>query len=210
MRKNTWLELTTAIVFLIFVGIVLYYSFYPFKITTLESIGIDNAEYCRGDWVQVELKFIKHMDVQAQIKWYIVDGIVYELESPGVSRLPGDNHLLILKQIPYSILPGRYSLRMEATYLIHPLHKPIVNTWNTPTFEVLDASKCPSNPDENLSFPDPINKPEDQKSIIQEEEPTTIIIEKEDKSQTFTPEESPGIIESIMNSITKPVKGLSE
>lgn len=160
MRKNTLLEIITAITFLVFVGIYFYYSFYPFKVITLNAITIDKAEYCRGEWVKIELNFIKHMDVQAEVKWYIVDGTVLELESPGVSREVGNNDLHIYKQIPYSILPGNYNLRAKITHKINSLREPVVNTWNTPKFLVLDASECPNNPDRNLSFPDPVNKPD--------------------------------------------------
>lgn len=223
MRKNTILETVTAIVFFIFVATILYYSFYPFKITTLNSIGIDKAEYCRGEWVQVELDFTKHMDIQADIVWYIVDGVVYELESPGINRAAGDNHIIVSKQIPYSILPGKYNLRIEATYQVHPLHKPIVNTWNTPKFEVLEASKCPSNPDENLSFPDPINRPlieqpkatprvEVQQRSIQPDvtQSTTIITEQKDEPQVFTSEPESNPIRDLVQSIVEPVRGLLE
>jgi len=217
MRKNTYLETLTAIVFIIFVGIILYYSFYPFKVTTLNSIGIDSAEYCRGEWVQIELNFTKHMDIQAQIKWYIVDGIVYELESPGVSRPIGENFLVIAKQVPYSILPGKYNMRIEATYQVHPLHKTIINTWNTPTFTVLDAKDCDETPERNQSFPDPVNKPDDipsQRSIDEQTSiqinnpetlyPTTVIIEHEDEPQVFTPEPEKSTIKDILER----VKGL--
>lgn len=142
MRKNTYLETITAIVFLIFVGVILYYSFYPFKVTTLKSIGINAAEYCRGDWVEVEMRFDKHMDIEAKITWFIVDGIVYELDSPGINRPQGQNHIVVSKQVPHSILPGKYNMRVVSTYAVHPLHKEIVNTWNTPTFEVLGDDKC--------------------------------------------------------------------
>lgn len=161
MRSNTILEKITGVVFLIFVGVLLYYSFYPFKITQLNSIGIDKAEYCRGEYIQIEMDFQKNMNVEAKVTWYIVDGIVYELDSPGISRPVGENHIIVSKQIPHSILPGRYNLRVTQKYNVHPLHKPIINTWNTPTFEVLPAEDCPNNPTENLSFPDPVNKPDD-------------------------------------------------
>jgi len=224
MRKNTILETLTAVTFLIFVVVILYYSFYPFKVTTLNSIGIDAAEYCRGDWVKVELDFVKHMDIQAKITWYIVDGIVYELESPGINREIGDNHLVVSKQIPYSILPGKYNMRIEAVYQVHPLHKPIVNTWNTPKFDVLDASECPSDPEENLSFPDPINRPVIEQPKVQPQgssminnstqpeviQSTTIITEQQDEPQVTEPESSPTPIRSLINGIIKPVQGLLE
>ena len=63
MKKNTFLETTTAIAFFTLMGIFLYYSFYPFRVTTLNSIGIDKAEYCRGEWVKVSMDFQKHMNI---------------------------------------------------------------------------------------------------------------------------------------------------
>lgn len=201
MRRNTYLEITTAITFIVFVGVILYYSFYPFKVTTLNSIGIDSAEYCRGEWVQVELDFVKHMDIQATITWYIVDGIVYELESPGISRPIGDNHLVVSKQVPHSILPGKYNMRIEAIYEVHPLHKQIVNIWNTPTFTVLGAEDCPDNPSENLSFPDPVNRPTIEQPSSQPIIKSTTIITEQKEPQTFTPDPESNPIKDFVKSL---------
>lgn len=140
MRRNTMLEKITAIVFLIFVGVVSYYAFYPFNPVTLNSIGIDRVEYCKGDWAEVELNFTKHMDVQAEVQWYIVDGIIYQLDSPGISRPLGNNNIVVTKQIPISLLPGEYNLRVELVYRIYPFHQPIVVAWDTPKFNVIDCS----------------------------------------------------------------------
>lgn len=137
-RRNTPLEILTAGVFIVFVSLILYFAFWPFKVTTLNTISIDNTEYCRGDWVKIEMDFQKHMDVQAEVKWFIVDGVIFELDSPGVSRPQGDNHIIVEKQVPASIVPGTYHMRVEMTYRVHPLHKPITTSWNTPTFTVLD------------------------------------------------------------------------
>ena len=159
MKRNSLLEYITLMLLLVFLMVLMYYSFYPFKITTLNSMDIDKKEYCRGEYVQVDINFTKHRDIQAKIDWYIVDGIVFKLESPGISRMVGENAIHVSKQIPFSILPGEYSLRVESTYHIHPLREPIVTIWNTPRFKVLEAENCPSDPQEPLGFPDPENKP---------------------------------------------------
>lgn len=163
MRRNTLLETLTAIAFLGFMGVFMYYAFYPFSVTTLNSIAIDKAEYCRGEWVNVEMDFIKHIDAQAEIKWFIVDGVVYQLDSPGVTRPAGQNIITVAKQVPHSILPGDYNLRIEMEYKIHPLHNPITTTWNTPKFKVVDEPRC-DNVDETytpiLPTPEPETKPQ--------------------------------------------------
>lgn len=156
MKRNTVLETLTALAFLAFIGVFLYYAFYPFKVTTLNSIGIDKEEYCRGDWVKVEMDFTKHMDIQAEVKWFIVDGIVYQLDSPGISRPEGSNKITVSKQVPHSILPGVYHLRVEMKYNIHPLHNPIITGWDTPKFNVKKESECPN--ELNMGENDP-NKP---------------------------------------------------
>lgn len=168
MRKNTYLETITAITFLIFVGVILFYSFYPFKVTTLESIGINASQYCRGDFVEVEMKFQKHMDIPAEITWYIVDGVVYELEAPGTARPKGDNHVIATKMVPYSILPGKYKMRVITKYNVHPLHPEIINTWDTPTFDVLGEEDCGETPQEDAQD-EFLNRP----AVNQYSNPTT-------------------------------------
>jgi hypothetical protein len=161
------------------------------------------------------------MDIQANIKWYIVDGIVYELDSPGISRPEGENHVVVSKQVPYSILPGKYNMRIEATYQVHPLHKEIINTWNTPTFTVLDADECPLVPDENQSFSDPINRPIDtpsqrsveEKSSVETINPgtshsTTVVTEQRSEPQVSTPEPEKTPIKDLIEGVVKPIQGL--
>lgn len=218
MRKNTALETITAVAFLLFIGVILYYSLYPFKVVTLNSIGIDAPEYCRGDWVKIEIDFVKHMDIQAQITWYIVDGIVYELDSPGISRPEGENHVMISKQIPHSILPGKYNLRVESKYDIHPFHQPIVNTWNTPTFTVLPEEKCGDR--ETTTFETPVTRPvlEPQDTVapsaqtIQPQETTTqttTVVTEESTQETPvqpTPKQNP--IRELLETVVSPVQNL--
>jgi hypothetical protein len=229
MRKNTLLETVTAIVFLIFIGVILYYSFYPFKVTTLNSIGIDGAEYCRGDWVEVEIDFQKHMDIQGDITWYIVDGIVYELDAPGITRPGGDNHIVTLRQVPYSILPGRYNLRVEAAYDVHPFHKTIVNTWNTPTFTVLEADQCPpipANPDKtppelpqqprpvqnsSVESPAPVAGASAQQSPVvnqPEQNQSAVVVTEQQEPQVVVQEHPPTPVKDLLKKVLKPVGGL--
>lgn len=227
MRKNTILETITAITFLVFVGVILYYSFYPFKVTTLDSIGIDAAEYCRGDWVEVDMQFTKHMDVEAQVTWYIVDGIVYELDSPGVNRPRGENHIVVSKQIPHSILPGKYNLRVTQEYEVHPLHQTIINTWNTPTFTVLGDEDCSteepviesnqerpvinqsSNPRPGMDTIKPI-EPTQQSG--QSAQPVQVhqeqAQEQRGEPQVFTSEPEKTPVKDLLETVLKPVKGL--
>jgi len=143
MRSNTMLEKLTAIAAITFIGVFFYYAFYPFQVTQLNSIGIDKAAYCRGEWVQIEIDFTKYVDIQAEVQWFIVDGIVYQLDSPGITRPVGENKIIVSKQVPQSILPGRYNMRVEMEYKVHPLHGPIVNVWDTPKFEVMGNANCP-------------------------------------------------------------------
>lgn len=226
MRKNTWLETITALAFLFFVGIVLYYSLWPFKVTTLNSIGIDAAEYCRGDWAQIDMRFVKHMDVEAEVTWYIVDGVVYELDSPGISRPVGENHVIIQKQVPLSIRPGKYNFRVTQEYNVHPFHKTITNTWNTPTFIVKDSDECPNEEDAS-KIPDPISRPVITQptpasqptlqapqaqsaggSAQPVEQSTTVVTEQRSEPQTFTPEPENTPIKDLLDAVVKPVKGL--
>lgn len=223
MRKNTILETITAITFLVFVGVILYYSFYPFKVTTLDSIGINAAEYCRGEWVEVEMKFTKHMDVEAKVVWYIVDGIVYELDSPGVNRPQGENHIVVSKQIPLSILPGKYNLRVTQQYDVHPLHKPIINTWNTPTFTVLGEEDCPKEEEQsteqrpiiNQSSPAPVQVVSPAQAAGQSASQLQPVEIKQEQAQEqrgepqiFTPEPQKAPVKDLLEAVLKPVRGL--
>lgn len=220
MKRNTFLETITAIAFLVFLGIFLYYAFYPFKITTLNSIGIDRPEYCRGEWVKVNLDFQKHMDIQAEIKWYIVDGVVYQLDSPGISRPAGQNIITVSKQVPHSILPGVYNLRLEMKYLVHPLHNPIVDSWNTPKFVVKEDKDCPASEELELGEPDGTPLPADR-LIPSSPEPEIILypvqaqeqleVENHQDNTIVVPdrsEEPKGEPQTPVPPTSEPVKGL--
>lgn len=141
MKGNTVLERITAGAFIVLLVVLGYYAFYPVNPVTLHSISIDKDEYCLGEYANITMHFTKHINLQAEIDWYIVDGIIFKLDSPGISRPSGENTVVVKKQIPYSLNPGVYNFRSELKYIVHPIRSPIHVAWNTPDFSVIDCQE---------------------------------------------------------------------
>lgn len=125
---------------LLLIGLILYFTLYPFQPYTFHYMKTDKISYCRGEKVTITISFRKNMNVQPSIKWFIVDGTVLPLDDIEVITLPlGENKVLSYKKVPESILTGMYRFRLEQAPIVHPLHSPILYTWNTNEFEVKDC-----------------------------------------------------------------------
>jgi len=130
------LEKMTVFLFALFIGVLLYFMLYPFNPATLKSFKTEKTLYKRGEEAIIELKFNKHMNVTPKTKWSIVDGVVYELNTPGQARPTGQQTTYTSKTIPLSIMPGKYHFRVELEYNVHPLHQIIYYVWNSNDFTV--------------------------------------------------------------------------
>lgn len=212
MRNNTMLEKLTAIAFLLLVGVLSFYAFYPFKPVELRSFAINKDTYCLGEFAEVTIEFTKNIDAKAEIEWYIVDGIIFQLDSPGISRPVGENVSYSTKQIPLSLNPGKYRFRIEIYHDIHPTRQPIHTTWESPWFEVIDCGSVEPNDPEKpkaQSSESPVLTPQ----VSQEQQQVIVPTEgahRESQSQTPAGEtpEDPTPIKDIVDSVLDPVKGL--
>lgn len=126
------LVLILASAFVLHMG---YMATFPFEPVTLHSISIDKDKVKVGECLNVRLIFTKNMSVNPISKWYLIDGIVYQLPMNATNRGLGNNDITRCVQIP-QVTPGAYKVKIDLEYNVHLFHTPILYSWETPEFEV--------------------------------------------------------------------------
>lgn len=124
--------LLTAVLF----SYLIYLSFYPFQIVDLNKFEVTQEQVKRGDYVQYELDFKKNHNFISETRYYFVDGIIIRLEGSGIQRHIGTQQVTRLRQIPKTIVPGKYKMRIELDYKI-TAWRTISYIWESEYFEIL-------------------------------------------------------------------------
>lgn len=106
----------TLIITSALIAYLFYLTFYPIKVVELHSFTVDNLRVKRGGTINYSLDFEKFRPYKPDVKYYLVDGIVVQLEEYGSFQEVGKHHLVRTKTIPTTILPGTYKLRIEIKY----------------------------------------------------------------------------------------------
>lgn len=105
--------------------IVAFWLFYPYK--TIEQSPkpfpiVGNTRVMQGGFVAYKFNYTKHSELQATVHRQFVDGLVFA-SSSDASIGPGQSSGTVQAEIPipYTLPPGRYKLRITATYQVNPL-----------------------------------------------------------------------------------------
>lgn len=106
----------TLLITSLFIAYLYYLTFYPIKVVELQKFTVDNVRVKRGGQINYTLDFTKYRPYKPEVKYYLVDGIVVQLEEYGSFQEVGNHHLVRTKTIPTTILPGTYKLRIEIKY----------------------------------------------------------------------------------------------
>lgn len=114
---------------------LLYLTYYPIKVLELVKFETAQKVVKRGETLAYELDFKKYKPYRAEIKYFLVDGIIIRLEDGGTYRNPGEHEVKNERVIPATILPGIYRYRIEIRYVLLPW-RDILYTWESNEFQV--------------------------------------------------------------------------
>lgn len=133
-----YLSYSTIILSFILMIILFFTILYPFEIVTLNKnpFSIVTPTVKRGDYVEYELHFTKHLNIKPKATYYLIDGMVIRLYGEGVSRQVGENIVKGKKTIPDSIPPGKYRIQIDLEYEIVPWRK-LYYSWQSEIFEII-------------------------------------------------------------------------
>ena len=125
----------TLVLTTILVVQALYLTYFPFKVVELIKFETAKKVVKRGETLQYVLDFKKNYNFIAQVKYFLVDGIIVSMEDGSTHRSIGSFTVKNEKVIPTTILPGNYKMRIEMTYKIS-LWRDLVYVWESNYFRV--------------------------------------------------------------------------
>lgn len=127
------------IVLLIFsialVAVLTYFTVAPIKTTTLHAFKILTPEVRRGERLEYFLAYTKIGNFPAKVRYFLIDGLTYELPSSNLKRPLGYNENTYMKDVPFGVYPGNYRLQINIEYKILPWRTEYLE-WLSPTFLV--------------------------------------------------------------------------
>ena len=114
---------------------LMYFTYYPIEVVKLRKFVTTQKVVKRGEALPYDLEFDKLKPYHADVKYFLVDGIIIRLEDGGTYREPGVHQVKNERIIPTTILPGTYRFRIEIRYQLLPW-RDILYVWESNTFQV--------------------------------------------------------------------------
>lgn len=146
-----------CVVLLCFMGAIIFFTFYPFKIIEFKQnpIRVDQKQNIYpGDYVPVHWQFRKYTDTPAQVLVTLVNGRQIILDEIWTAKLPGDyDYIGSQVQIPKNfITPGWWHIKFQFIYRVNYLRDEVVHI-STEKFQIKEK------PGEKVVCP-PVVKPQ--------------------------------------------------
>jgi hypothetical protein len=127
-----------------------FWQFYPYNVikqtpTPWKIVEIGKTAR-QGGALSYEYDYTKYIDVPVDVTKQFRDGLIFEAVSPTTHKSVGSGHVHAEFQIPMTLPPGKYTLRITAIHHINPI-RDITIISDTETFTVLPSV---DHPDETL------------------------------------------------------------
>ena len=142
IKSMITLPKVTGYATLLFLGILLWYRIYPYDPVQFNQLPIpvlnENNEVRAGEILYLQMDFDKTDGCEnVQGKFYLVDGLVLEMNVPTITRPVGDNQFI--REVPMPTVapvgPNRH-IRIEYSCQPNPI-RTIYYSWDTEQFTVL-------------------------------------------------------------------------
>jgi hypothetical protein len=134
----------TILLTLVLLSVVLFWMFYPYNV--IESspkpykIVESGKTAYQGGVLSYEYDYTKFIDAPVTVRKQFVDGIIFECPSLFTYKPLGTGHVHAQIEIPETLPPGHYSLRIIATYKVNPIREIVVEN-STEPFTVIELHK---------------------------------------------------------------------
>ncbi len=110
------------------IGIVTFWSVYPYKPLEINKVSIKTEEAKRGEIFIYELDYCKKGSDQVHISRKFIDGVVYSVPEVYTTNQKGCRVSNIGILIPESLPSGEYRLELDYTYKVNPIRTITVST----------------------------------------------------------------------------------
>lgn len=140
------LVIMTCVASALLFGLLAFWQFYPYKVVETypkpyKIVYPVDKTVRQGGYITYQFKYNKYTDKTAQLNRQFVDGLVFNVEGQQQPTIFGVGSGIARAQIhvPETLPPGRYKLRIIATYELNPI-RDFVNESETEFFTVMPGS----------------------------------------------------------------------
>jgi hypothetical protein len=119
-----------------------FWWFYPYKVITYDHTPFHIVQRDKkaetGTALSYEYNYTKYMNIAPTVTKQFVDGIVFESASAITVKPIGSGHVISEIPIPQTLPPGKYHLKITASYKVNPIRTiTIIN--ETESFTVISS-----------------------------------------------------------------------
>ena len=130
----------TMLLAFVFLAVVLFWQFYPYHVIDSRPKPYNIVEpgktVYQGGVLSYEYDYEKFLDTPVTVRKQFVDGIIFEAPSIFTYKPVGEGHVHAQIEIPETLPPGTYHLRITATYKVNPIRSITIEN-STEEFTVL-------------------------------------------------------------------------
>ena len=113
-------------------GLMFYWAFWPYEPLKIEYITIQ--DFKNGEYITYKMKFIKKMDLPAEVSKQFINGYIITLPTITANYPVGEGCTTHQVEIP-KLPPGNYYFQWSGRYRVNPIREVTV-TARTPRFEI--------------------------------------------------------------------------
>jgi hypothetical protein len=120
-----WGGLTIAFIGLAIIG---FWAFFPYKIIDFNNLPypVENKVVKQGGQLKYTVDYCKYTEgMPAEVKREFIDGLVFESSDVRANVTLGCNSVVVPLNVPLSLPPGKYKLRLTVTYHPNPIREVI-------------------------------------------------------------------------------------
>lgn len=117
----------TIILFVGLIGLLFFWSIYPYKPLVLTNVRLNKTEVNRGEHLLVSADYCKNTAKSADLFISFVDGIVYNTPPQVIDLESGCHHTTLSIYIPKALPVGSFMLKGVFKYKVNPIREIEVN-----------------------------------------------------------------------------------
>jgi hypothetical protein len=111
----------TIILFVGLIGLLFFWSIYPYKPLVLNNVRLNKTEVNRGEHLLVSADYCKNTNKQADLFISFIDGLVYNPQPQVINLEKGCHHATLSIYVPKALPIGEFKLKGVFRYKINPI-----------------------------------------------------------------------------------------
>jgi len=117
----------TIILFVGLIGLLFFWSIYPYKPLVLNNVRLNKTEVNRGEHIRILADYCKNTNKQADLFISFIDGLVYNPQPQVIDLESGCHSTVLSVYIPKNLPTGEFLLKGVFRYKVNPIRNVEIN-----------------------------------------------------------------------------------